>query len=134
MLIVPGELRSNPTNERLDAATLFFYANSVSLLLASFTGGEKMTAAYGKPYKGIAMEGVIAKWYAQNTRRDHRRFRLVADTLAERTVLGSSVLEVAPGPGYLAIETRKIGPVCDHSRHQQILRADRATKRERCGR
>ena len=27
-----------------------------------------------KPYKGMAMEGVLATWYAKNTSRDPRRF------------------------------------------------------------
>lgn len=49
------------------------------------------------------MEGFIASWYARNTRGD-RRFRACADALAESLPAGARVLEVAPGPGYLAIE------------------------------
>jgi ubiquinone/menaquinone biosynthesis C-methylase UbiE len=56
-----------------------------------------------KPYKGLAMEGIIASWYARNTKRD-ARFRASADALAQRLFKGARVLEVAPGPGYLAIE------------------------------
>lgn len=61
-----------------------------------------MTAA--KAYKGIGMEGAIATWYTQNTGRDLRRFTETARLVAERARPGGDVLEVAPGPGYLAIE------------------------------
>ena len=62
-----------------------------------------------KPYKGIAMEGTIANWYAKNTARDQRRFRAAARAVAERVQPCGEVLEVAPGPGYLAIEIAKSG-------------------------
>ncbi|HEX7942779.1 MAG TPA: class I SAM-dependent methyltransferase [Gemmatimonadaceae bacterium] len=61
-----------------------------------------------KPYKGPAMEGVIANWYARNTKRDGRH-RAGADTLAASLPAGARVLEVAPGPGYLAIELARRG-------------------------
>ena len=66
------------------------------------------TARVGKPYKGIAMEGLIAKWYAQNARRDVELTALAA-RLAQQLPAGSRVLEVAPGPGYLSIELAKRG-------------------------
>jgi ubiquinone/menaquinone biosynthesis C-methylase UbiE len=56
-----------------------------------------------KAYKGPAMEGMIASWYARNT-RDDARHRACADALAASLPPGARVLEVAPGPGYLAIE------------------------------
>lgn len=62
-----------------------------------------------KPYRGVAMEGRIADWYARNTGRDQRRFEAVARALADRVLSGSRVLEVAPGPGYLAIQIAKLG-------------------------
>jgi len=62
-----------------------------------------------KAYKGIPMEGVIATWYAKNTSRDRRRFDAVARAVAERVPPGGRVLEVAPGPGYLAIEIAQSG-------------------------
>lgn len=61
-----------------------------------------------KPYKGMAMEGQIARWYARNTRRG-RGFHETARTIAGRLAPGSAVLEVAPGPGYLAIELARSG-------------------------
>jgi len=62
-----------------------------------------------KAYKGIPMEGVIATWYTKNTKGDTSRFMTAARAVAERVPPGSRVLEVAPGPGYLAIEIAKSG-------------------------
>ncbi len=61
-----------------------------------------------KPYKGIAMEGVIAHWYAENTRQG-RDFPVLAARVSKIVPTGGHVLEVAPGPGYLAIEIAKLG-------------------------
>jgi ubiquinone/menaquinone biosynthesis C-methylase UbiE len=60
-----------------------------------------------KGYKGLAMEGPIATWYAKNTGRDRRRFIKVAQAVAHRAAPGGRVLEVAPGPGFCAIEIAK---------------------------
>ncbi len=62
-----------------------------------------------KAYRGIGMEGPIASWYAKNTGRDRSRFTKVARRIAERARPGCEVLEVAPGPGYLAIELAQRG-------------------------
>jgi ubiquinone/menaquinone biosynthesis C-methylase UbiE len=61
-----------------------------------------------KPYKGPAMEGRIARWYARNTRGD-ARFRGTADALTDALPRGARVLEVAPGPGYLSLELARRG-------------------------
>ncbi|WP_068180808.1 class I SAM-dependent methyltransferase [Mycobacterium sp. UM_CSW] len=68
-----------------------------------------MTAPTTKAYRGIGMEGVIARWYAKSTRKDIERFRALAARLREVVPQGGDVLEVAPGPGYLAIELAKDG-------------------------
>ncbi len=57
-----------------------------------------------KAYKGLAMEGPIARWYATITARDLDRFAKVAQAVATRVAPGGRVLEVAPGPGFLAIQ------------------------------
>ncbi len=62
-----------------------------------------------KPYKGPAMEGFIATWYAKNTKGDVRGYRDCAKSVAARVPEGGSVLELAAGPGYLAIELAKLG-------------------------
>ena len=68
-----------------------------------------MTDSAIKPYKGMAMEGVVARWYARNTARDRSRFEGVARAICERVPPSGQILEVAPGPGYLAIELAKSG-------------------------
>ncbi len=65
-------------------------------------------ARAGKPYKGMAMEGIIATWYAKNARRDDE-FRMWVRRVNETVAAGSRVLEVAPGPGFLSIELAKSG-------------------------
>ena len=62
-----------------------------------------------KAYKGLPMEGPIATWYTKNAARDLSRFTKVAQAVANRVAPGSRVLEVAPGPGFLAIELAKTG-------------------------
>src|SRR5262245_57210123 len=66
-----------------------------------------MTGA--KAYRGIGMEGAIATWYTKNTGRDLSRFEETARLVAARARPGSAVLEIAPGPGYLAVELARRG-------------------------
>jgi ubiquinone/menaquinone biosynthesis C-methylase UbiE len=67
-----------------------------------------MESASVKAYKGIGMEGLIAKWYAANTRKGLEDFRALARRVARQLAPGSKVLELAPGPGYFAIELAKL--------------------------
>ncbi len=62
-----------------------------------------------KAYKGIGMEGPIARWYATTTRKDLNEFKALARRMGNGLAEGASVLELAPGPGYLAIELAKLG-------------------------
>jgi ubiquinone/menaquinone biosynthesis C-methylase UbiE len=55
------------------------------------------------------MEGAVAKWYAAQTKKSLDDFRTLARRVAEQLRPESSVLEVAPGPGYFAIELAKLG-------------------------
>lgn len=57
-----------------------------------------------KAYKGMGMEGGIARWYAKNSLHDMDEFRKLAVRLSEELPAGGRILEVAPGPGYLAVE------------------------------
>jgi len=62
-----------------------------------------------KGYKGIGMEGRVARWYAKNTAKALGEFQECAHAIARHLSEGSRVLEVAPGPGYLAIALGKQG-------------------------
>lgn len=62
-----------------------------------------------KAYKGVAMEGIIAKWYSKNQQNSIEQYKSWAETASDHTSEGSSVLEVAPGPGYLSVELAKSG-------------------------
>jgi ubiquinone/menaquinone biosynthesis C-methylase UbiE len=57
-----------------------------------------------KAYKGLGMEGPIASWYAKLTGKNLTRFKQTAERIRQRLPDGGEVLEVAPGPGYMAIE------------------------------
>ncbi len=59
-----------------------------------------------KAYKGMAMEGMIARWYTKNTRQG-REFDVLAKRVPEIVPIGGRVLEVAPGPGFLSVEIAK---------------------------
>lgn len=67
-------------------------------------------AASDKAYKGIGMEGVVARWYASLTRRSLDEFTALAQRVAGEVPANGQVLEVAPGPGYFAVELAKLGP------------------------
>jgi ubiquinone/menaquinone biosynthesis C-methylase UbiE len=69
-----------------------------------------MATTRKKGYRGLGMEGFIARWYARNTGKDLAPFRETAAAVAARVAPGGGVLEVAPGPGYLAIELARLGP------------------------
>ncbi len=62
-----------------------------------------------KAYIGLGMEGAIARWYEKNTARDMEEFRRLAGRIAGLLPAGSAVLEVAPWPGFLAVELARRG-------------------------
>jgi ubiquinone/menaquinone biosynthesis C-methylase UbiE len=64
--------------------------------------------ALAKAQKGVAMEGFIATWYARQTAKDLDEFKCTARRIAAHIGAGARVLEIAPGPGYLAIELVKL--------------------------
>ena len=68
-----------------------------------------MTAAVGNGCRDSTMEGWLARWYARNTGKNLKDFRKAAAAVAAQVAAGSAVLEVAPGPGYLAVELAKLG-------------------------
>jgi ubiquinone/menaquinone biosynthesis C-methylase UbiE len=62
-----------------------------------------------KGYRGMGMEGYTAKWYASLTGKSINEFADLARRVQSRIPQSASVLEVAPGPGYFAIEMAKLG-------------------------
>src|SRR6516225_5933501 len=68
-----------------------------------------MRATSLKAYKGAGMEGWVARWYARTRRSDMEDFRRQARSIAARLASGSDLLEVAPGPGFFAIELSRLG-------------------------
>jgi ubiquinone/menaquinone biosynthesis C-methylase UbiE len=59
--------------------------------------------------KGIGMEGWIASWYTTNTGKDLHQFQTLARRITAELPSGSRILEVAAGPGLLAVELAKSG-------------------------
>lgn len=57
------------------------------------------------------MEGAVARWYARirHSGSQLEEFRKQAAQLTDGLPSGADVLEVAPGPGYLAIEMARLG-------------------------
>src|SRR5690349_3621477 len=76
---------------------------------SAHTSLRSTSARPDKGYKGLGMEGAVARWYAKNTGRNLAPFRDAAQRLHARLPRGAQVLESAPGPGYLAIELAKLG-------------------------
>lgn len=63
-----------------------------------------------KGYKGMAMEGILARWYAKirSSGSQIEDWRKQAAHLTNDLPEGAAVLEIAPGPGYFAIEMARI--------------------------
>jgi ubiquinone/menaquinone biosynthesis C-methylase UbiE len=68
-----------------------------------------MAPAIPKPHKDRGMEGMVAKWYTTNTGQALDEFIQLAQRVARQLPRESTVLEVAPGPGYFCIELAKLG-------------------------
>jgi ubiquinone/menaquinone biosynthesis C-methylase UbiE len=68
------------------------------------------TTKQQKGYKGMAMEGILARWYAKirSSGSQIEDWRKQATHLTNGLPEGAAVLEIAPGPGYFAIEMARI--------------------------
>ncbi|HTV81938.1 MAG TPA: class I SAM-dependent methyltransferase [Acidobacteriaceae bacterium] len=62
-----------------------------------------------RPHRDRGIEGRMATWYAANTGKSMQPFQELARRIAGQIPEGGRVLEVAPGPGYLAIELARLG-------------------------
>ncbi|MGZ3618058.1 MAG: class I SAM-dependent methyltransferase [Ktedonobacteraceae bacterium] len=68
-----------------------------------------MSTTVSKGYKGLGMNGFIATWYAKNTQKNMEAYRQSAQLVASKVSDGATILELAPGPGYLSIELARMG-------------------------
>jgi ubiquinone/menaquinone biosynthesis C-methylase UbiE len=72
-----------------------------------------MAAGYAgtKGYKGLPMEGIVARRYARlrSTPSQIEEWRREAVRLTEGLPSGARILEVAPGPGFFSIELARPG-------------------------
>ncbi|MGH9616044.1 MAG: class I SAM-dependent methyltransferase [Acidobacteriaceae bacterium] len=68
-----------------------------------------MAKTMAKGYKGMGMEGSVARWYEKTARKDMSQYRELAARLEADLPVGADVLEVAPGPGFLSIELARTG-------------------------
>ena len=71
----------------------------------------EMTETRRWRFKAPEMEGPVARWYARvrGTARQRKAYRKQAAQLIAGLPANGRVLEVAPGPGYLAIEMARLG-------------------------
>ncbi len=60
-----------------------------------------------KGYKGLVVNGVIARWYANITGHDLLEYQALARAIKENLTGPQTILEVASGPGYLSLELAK---------------------------
>ena len=74
-----------------------------------------------KPYKGMGMEGPVAKWYTSLTAKAADDFKALAQRVAGEVPPGSDILEVAPGPGYFVIEVESWAPTVSQRSISAIL-------------
>jgi len=60
--------------------------------------------------KDVGIYGLTAKWYDKNSRKSRmKQMQEYANEISSLVEYGASILEVAPGPGYLSIELAKKG-------------------------
>jgi ubiquinone/menaquinone biosynthesis C-methylase UbiE len=62
-----------------------------------------------KAYQGVVLEGGVARRYDARPRKARAEKQALALRVAEFLPSSGRVLEVAPGPGYLAIELARLG-------------------------
>ncbi len=63
-----------------------------------------------KAYRGLPLKGMLATWYARTTAKAQADFEACARRIAAQLPPRAAVLEVAPGPGYLAVALAHLGP------------------------
>ncbi|MDR1302358.1 MAG: class I SAM-dependent methyltransferase [Treponema sp.] len=65
---------------------------------------------YMRKIKDVGITGSLAKWYDKNSRENRREeLQMYAKEISRTVKAGDTILEVAPGPGYVLIELAKLG-------------------------
>src|SRR5205807_3196185 len=84
---------------------------NLTMLEETRSNEMQMTESRRWRFKGPEMEGPVARWYARVRGADSQLavYGRQARQLTEGLPEGARVLEVAPGPGYLAIEMARLG-------------------------
>ena len=96
------------------------------------SGTEPIVPLPGKAYRGLAMEGSVARWYTRTRGSDEqiRAWTAQAAELTRDLRPGDAILEVAPGPGYFSVALARAGEfrvaAVDISRTFVGIVADRA--------
>ncbi len=68
-----------------------------------------MSASTSKAWRGLGMEGPIAGWYARNVGKDVTPYRRLASRIGAELPPHADILDLACGPGYLAIAFAALG-------------------------
>jgi ubiquinone/menaquinone biosynthesis C-methylase UbiE len=72
--------------------------------------GIKKNKQVGRQRYSEKMEGFIARWYDKNARKFQKGiYKLYLNSILNHVKQGDKILEVASGPGYLAIDLSKSG-------------------------
>jgi ubiquinone/menaquinone biosynthesis C-methylase UbiE len=80
------------------------------VLLHKELRGHFMIMKFFRKFKDLGITGNFAKWYDKNSRENRlEEMKGYAKEVASHVQNGSSILEIAPGPGYLSIELAKMG-------------------------
>ena len=94
-----------------------------------------MSKSAAKGYRGIGMNGPIASWYAGIREKDMAECRNSALRVSRFLGHFARVLEIAPGPGFMAIELARLGDLRgDGPRHQRVVRAHGVREGKKGGR
>jgi hypothetical protein len=102
----PVSRRHSPTRTGTRSSRLLRSCMKESVM--SYRATSEKAFGNAPAYKGLGMEGWVAKWYAELTGKRTEDFTNLAQRVAEQMGPGSRILEVAPGPGYLAIELARL--------------------------
>lgn len=62
-----------------------------------------------KAWRGMGMEGWVASWYSSIQRKSLDEYKALARKVAAELRPGASALDLAPGPGYFAVELARLG-------------------------